>query len=348
MGIDPETGYYSLREILGYNAKWNIVLSDRGRGKSYGTKLFLMAQEGRFMALYRQQPDLEHALEDWLDPLVENGWSFDDFAWDGDVKGGYMNLLYRGEIKGYFRILTKVNAIKQEKFPDDLDWMWLDEFIPMAYKKLPGISSEGDAIRTIYKTIDHDSAHPKETRGFKPLRVLLFANPFTWDNPILSYFHVDGLLGPGIHRAGPGIVWEMLPPHEERNEARRREEEHLGSEVNRTMGFMQQAAFVGPIPKGSVPVVSLRIRASFYLLYQSPDGLKLHVRRTKEHRNAVSYYSGRKVRVGTLEGLQEDEICLEDSRYLELWRRMIYRGMIGFEDINVKFDFIRDLDSIRL
>ena len=31
-----ENGYYSLREILGYNAKYSIVLSDRGRGKSFG------------------------------------------------------------------------------------------------------------------------------------------------------------------------------------------------------------------------------------------------------------------------------------------------------------------------
>ena len=45
MGVDKD-GYYTLRDILGYNCKVNIVLSDRGRGKSYGTKLFLMRQEG--------------------------------------------------------------------------------------------------------------------------------------------------------------------------------------------------------------------------------------------------------------------------------------------------------------
>ena len=33
MGVDKE-GYYTLRDILGYNCKVNIVLSDRGRGKS--------------------------------------------------------------------------------------------------------------------------------------------------------------------------------------------------------------------------------------------------------------------------------------------------------------------------
>ena len=122
MGLD-EKGYYSLREILGYNCKWNIVLSDRGRGKSYGTKLFLMAQPGRFMCLYRTQPDLEHALEDWIDPLVEQGYNPESFSFDGDVKGGYINMLFEGEVKGYFRILTKVNAVKQEVFPLDLDWI---------------------------------------------------------------------------------------------------------------------------------------------------------------------------------------------------------------------------------
>ena len=66
-----ENGYYSLREILGYNAKYSIVLSDRGRGKSFGTKHFLMAQDGEFMCVYRQIPDLRKAIGSWIDPLCQ-------------------------------------------------------------------------------------------------------------------------------------------------------------------------------------------------------------------------------------------------------------------------------------
>ena len=48
MGLN-ENGYYTLRDILGYNAKYNMVLSDRGRGKSWACKWFLLKQEGKFM-----------------------------------------------------------------------------------------------------------------------------------------------------------------------------------------------------------------------------------------------------------------------------------------------------------
>ena len=343
MAID-ENGYYTLREILGYNAKWNIVLSDRGRGKTYGTKLFLMRQEGRFMCLYRRQPDLASAVNTWLDPLFENGYSREDFIWEGAPRDGTMQLIYQGQIKGYFRCLTKVNDIKQEEFPLDTDWIWLDEFIPLAYKKLPGVESEGDAIRTIYKTIDHDTAHPKETKGYRPLRVLLYANPFTWDNPILSYFKIDGLKGCGIHRAGPGVVWELLPPYEGEIDAA---DDFLGDEVNRNMGFLKQDAYVRQVPKGAVPLMSVRLGTEFYVFYTGANG-RQYIRKSRQHRSIPSRWSSdEEMKFGSLDGLQEDEICLEETSYYDSWRRMIERGIINFDDINCKFDFLRAMSNAR-
>ena len=89
MGIGSD-GYWSPREILGYNCKYNIVLSDRGRGKSYGTKLFLMKQEGTAMCLFRQQPDMALAMESWIDPLLENGYQAEQFSWEGSDKNGWI------------------------------------------------------------------------------------------------------------------------------------------------------------------------------------------------------------------------------------------------------------------
>ena len=59
-----EDGYYSYREVLGYGAKWNFVLGDRGRGKSYGAKKLLLGGDGTFMCLYRNVADLELAVHD--------------------------------------------------------------------------------------------------------------------------------------------------------------------------------------------------------------------------------------------------------------------------------------------
>ena len=345
-------GYYTLRDILGYNAKFNIVLSDRGRGKSFDAKHFLMGQDGEFMCLYRQLPDLRSAVKDWIDPLVSDRkkdlpvYSRDDFMWEGNDHEGW-SLYYQGTLKGVFRCLSEVNRIKQEVFPDTMNWVWLDEFIPLAWKKLPGIESEGDAIRTIIKTIEHDSIHSRTEKGLKEVRCILFANPFNWNNPILSYFHINGLLGPGIHRAGPGVVWELLPPYEEKKRSRKMTvDEFLGDEVNKNMGFMDQGAFVKEIPKGAIPYLSLRIRRDFFTLYRK-EGL-LWVRKAREHVDIQSQFGGAVLaKYGTLDGLLEGEICFDDTSLKERLKAMCFKGRIMFADINVKFDFLNAINAVR-
>ena len=211
MGIGKR-GYYTLRDILGYSCKYNLVLSDRGRGKSWAAKWFLIDQPGTFMALYRQSSDMQSAMASWLEPLLKGD---DDhaamdakaFEWEGNHKEGWCLKVW-GETKGFFRYLTQVNHIKQEVFPDDLNWIWLDEFIPLVYKKLPGVVSEGDALRAIVKTVEHDTVHTREEKGLKPVRVLMFANPFTWNNPMLSYFKV--LPRYGIYKIGRASCRERV------------------------------------------------------------------------------------------------------------------------------------------
>lgn len=347
MGLDKD-GYYSLREILGYNAEFSIVLSERGRGKSWAAKHFLINKVDEvFMCLYRQQPDLEDAVKDWVDPLIVSGALQPDQAtWRGSLKSGSVELLIDGEIKGYFRVLTGVNHIKHEYFPDNLTWVWLDEFIPLQYKKLPGIKSEGDAIRTILKTIDHDSIRSRKDRGLKPLRMIMYANPFNWDNPILSYFGIDSALGVGVHRAGPGVVWELLDVlPDTRTDNKMTVDDFLGDDVHKSQGYMNQSHFVSPIPKGSVPLMSLRIDTRYFVIYKRRS--QYWVKRTKAHSEIYSQYGGRiLMHYGTLDGLQETEQCLNKSSYLDHLKQLCYRSKMHFADINSKFDFLNAIYSV--
>lgn len=344
MGLD-KNGYYSLREILGYNCKYNIVLSDRGRGKSYGTKRFLIEQEGTSMCLYRTTPDMASAMGDWIDPLVEQGWNPEQFEFDGSDKEGYI-LYYNGTAKIWFRALTMVNHIKQEHFPKDMNWLWLDEFIPLVYKKLPGVVSEGDAIRTIVKTIEHDSVHSREEKGLKPLRVLMYANPFTWNNPILSYFKVVPRYG--VHKVGPGVVCELLEPMETKKGGKMTVDEFLGDEVNRNQGFIDQNAFVcDPWPKGLIPSMSMRLDDMYFTAYRKENTSKLYIRRMSGHTDIqkMNKLTGKPVmvRYGTLKGLKEEETCLDTTKMLQTLRTMCYTGDVWFYDLNTKFDFLNSL-----
>lgn len=337
MGFGAD-GYYTLRDILGYNCKYNIVMSERGIGKSYGTKLFLMRQDGRFMCLYRQKPDMSSAIASWLDPLYEQGYPPEAFEWKGNDGEGWQ-LLYNGQVKGYFRYLTAVNHIKQEKFPDDLNWVWMDEFIPLVYKKLAGVSSEGDAIRAIVKTIDHDTRHPREKRGLKPLRILMFANPFTWDNPILGYFRIRPNYG--IHRVGPDIVCEHIPADEATPIHGRKQtvDDFLGDEVNKNRGWMDQVSFIAQKwPKGLKPYMSMRFDKDFFMLYRLEGTNKVFVEPSTKHDER-----GGVIRMGTLEGIKEDEEVYEYWKFKDVFMNMTYKGQVWYKDINTKFMFINHL-----
>lgn len=325
--------YYKLRPILGMNCKYNLVLSDRGRGKSFEAKHFLMRQPGTAMCLYRNSSDMHMAMMSWYEPLISTQKNLDEyevydaneFEWKGNDKEGY-TLFYCGSPKIWFRYLTQVNHIKQEVFPDDMNWVWLDEFIPLAYKKLPGIDSEGDAIRAIVKTIEHDSLASRKDRGLKPVRVILFANPFTWNNPILSYFHV--LPKYGRYRAGPEIAIEMLEPVPEEKKGKMTADDFLGDEVNRNQGWQRQLSYVDENWPTVRPRMSIRFENDYFGIYFD-DHARWYCKRIKEHLNCERY-SATTCEYGEL------SISSIMRNYMS---RQCVTGKVTYKTINDKFDF---------
>lgn len=347
MGIGKR-GYYSLRDILGYSCKYNLVLSDRGRGKSWAAKWFLIDQPGTFMALYRQSSDMQSAMTTWLEPLLKGdddhvGMDAKAFEWEGNHKEGWCLKVW-GETKGFFRYLTQVNHIKQEVFPDDLNWIWLDEFIPLVYKKLPGVVSEGDALRAIVKTVEHDTVHTREEKGLKPVRVLMFANPFTWNNPMLSYFKV--LPRYGIYKVGPDIVCELLEPYTpEKKSSKMTVDEFLGDEVNKNQGWIDQNAFVCNIPKNCMPSWSFRLHDKYFTIYRQEGVGRYYVKSKKGHTPIYKCFGNGMQCItiyGTIDGLKEDETCISQSILSDLQNKA-YSGELRFESINTKFDFLNSI-----
>lgn len=349
MGIGIN-GYWDERELLSYSdpeqdQMYYFVLSDRGRGKSYKmkTKLIQWAEKGsKFMCIYRTSTDLEYAMSEWTDPLIEQGYPVTLFKFDGDARKGTVQLLMDGEIIGWFRTLTGVNAVKQEKFPDDLNTVWMDEFIPLSYKKLPGIVSEGDALRTIVKTIDHDSTKSRKERGLRQMRIFLFANPFTWNNPMLSYFKINPMVGYGVHRVGPGIVLEWLPPIE-KTKGKMSADDFLGDEVHKNNGWMDQMAFIHSVPKGAVPSLTFRMGKKYFWMLDGGDGYTYVVEKSRHHDGIIRKgISGKPFafKIGTHDGLTEGEKCLENGPWERILKEWLYSGVLRFENVNTKFDFI--------
>lgn len=334
MGYDKKTGYFTLRNVLGYGKKYNLVLSpERGIGKTYGYKHWIMESPDIFMCVYRTCPDMEHAKATWTDDLTIKGPKADRydpelFVWKGDKKAGYI-LHYDGQPKVYFRSISEVNAIKHETFPDEMAWVIWDEFIPLKWTKIAGIENEGEAFEVICSTIDHDGINDRKSKGFKPLRAVLFCNPFTFDNPVLSYFGVNGLLGYGIWKSKkPNVIWEYLEPGHMRDRGD-------VSDINSRNAAKEQAAFVEVRPKESIPFMSVRLMDKCFVFWKYKKMVGLYwVTESKLHANVRKIY-------GTLEGLREDEICLESQTImLKGLQSYAQRGLLRYEDLNCKFDYL--------
>jgi len=346
-------GYYHIRGLLGYNCKYNLIYSDRGRGKTWDIKHMIACGKGRFMQVFLDQGDMDHALEKWTDELIESKtYTPEEMTLEGPENA--KNLVIGGEIKGYFRTLTAVRHIKHEHFNQSdpekvVNWVWVDEFITPTTTKLKGVKSAGDALRMIVDTLDHDKSHPRETRGLKPLRVIMCANPFTWDDPhgFNAYFHVIPN-GFGIHRAGPGIVYEILEPLPKVN-GKMSADDFLGTDVTKNLQYADQNSFVEKLPKSSVPFMSLRFDSEFFIVYKSGRTSKgeYHITQSNKHKRIRGIFDDKWATYGTLEGLQEDEVCLAKTKWPQYLLKCTYAGEIRFTDINVKFRFINALRNYK-
>lgn len=349
MALDCD-GYYTLRSILGYGCKYNVVLSDRGRGKSFYTKHFLMRQPGTAMCIYRQSSDMHMAMLSFIEPLVSKNKDLDkfelydasQFEWDGNDKEGYI-LKFNGAPKIWMRYITQVNHIKQEVFPDDMNWVWWDEFIGLSTKKLPGIESELSALRTIVKTIEHDTQHDRKEKGLKEVRVLMFANPFTWSNSILHEMHLTPCVG--IKRVGPGVVMEMLEPEPKKKQGKMTADDFLGNEVNENQGWRDETAFIVEWKGEFVPVMSVRIGSNYFTCYHKGNSNTMYIKSAHSHTDCNGTYKWDCW--GNLDGLQEKESCLDGSQILKLFKDQINRGALRYYDLNSKFAFMNSIAEIR-
>lgn len=259
-------------------------------------------KERRFMCLYRTASDMAAAVYSWLEPLIHPApkdhrkpFQYEQFRFEGT---GTMKNLYFEDDKepiGFFRCIEQVNRVKQEVFPYTTSWVWLDEYLPIAYVKLRGVPNEGDALRTIVDTIDHDTFHPREKLGLPPLRTLMFGNFSSISSPLLKYFGVKPYKY-GIYRVNRDVVVETLAP----DMSKVKNIGGMSAEVRHCYLATDENSFVRPVPKNSTPSMSLRINGHFYTFYYNEKLSTTFIKETPKHLGLYKY--------GTVAGLQENEL----------------------------------------
>lgn len=189
--------FYDYQPILSYNAFLNVIIGERGVGKSYGAKKLVindyLKNDNQFIYLRRYQTELDTAVPEFFKDIIE-GEEFKDYLLTAK-KSKKMSVLYlqrkivdeKGEELwgekeeiGYAIPLSTSNILKSTPFPK-VRTIIFDEFLLTkgSYHYLRNeITQFLDFIETVGRLRDN-------------LRVFMLANASDAYNPYMSYFDLE-------------------------------------------------------------------------------------------------------------------------------------------------------------
>lgn len=172
--------YYSYARVLSYHAMLNLILGERGVGKSYNLKAYLLnkfKKKGRqFIYLRRYDTELKKSLKDdefFKDVGNDLMFKDDEFYVRGDKF--YMN----DKVCGYAVPLSKASIYKSVPFPD-VDTIMFDEFLidNATYHYLP---EEPEKLLDFIETVGR----------LRDIQVFCLGNSISVVNPYFDYFNIS-------------------------------------------------------------------------------------------------------------------------------------------------------------
>lgn len=183
--------YWNLRATLTYNYLINIIVGNRGGGKTYGYKEWaiddFIKNKRQFGYIRRYREDLQKSIPTFFNDIKHK---YPDYEFRVDGTKFYIRLKPTDEkqrwtekdIAGYGFVLSTANNLKSIAFPN-ISKLCFDEFI-LDKGNQRYLTDEVGALLNLYETI----ARP----GTDHIRVRLFllANAITITNPYFHYWNL--------------------------------------------------------------------------------------------------------------------------------------------------------------
>lgn len=172
--------WYSYQRVLSYHAMMNYIIGERGCGKSYGLKKYLLnrfKKTGKqFIYLRRYDTELKKSLKDdefFKDIGKDEKFQDDTFYVRGEKF--YMNDL----VCGYAIPLSKASIYKSVPFPN-VDIIMFDEFLidNATYHYLP---EEPEKLLDFIETVGR----------LRDIQVFCLGNNISLVNPYFDYFNIS-------------------------------------------------------------------------------------------------------------------------------------------------------------
>ena len=175
--------FYDFNKLLSYNALLNFVIGERGVGKSFGAKKFVISDYlkngNEFVYIRRYKTELDNAYEGFFDQLQNEGLFLDHTFRIAASKKKIDKFYCDKEVCGYGVPLSTANILKSASFPK-VKTLIFDEFLidNGTYHYLRNeVTQFLDIIETIARLRD--------------VRVILLGNAITISNPYFDYFNLS-------------------------------------------------------------------------------------------------------------------------------------------------------------
>lgn len=178
--------YYNGDKILNNPQPFNFLLGNRGTGKSFYWKRYLLrkyiAQKKQFIYVRRYKSDLDKIIPTLFDDV---SLKFKDYEIKTDKNQVYIN----GEVAGWCIAVSEFIKYKSSSFPD-VETIMFDEFLPEDGKYLGGKTNptlEPELCLNFYQTV---------ARGYnRPIRdevlFIFISNSVTINNPYFYFYNID-------------------------------------------------------------------------------------------------------------------------------------------------------------
>lgn len=170
--------WYDYSKVISYNSLLNILIGERGVGKTYGASKFVVKEfikKGHeFVYLRRYKTELAKSLPKFFKALIDN----EEFK-DHELTTKGNTFLIDDKVAGYGMTLTTAQQQKSANFPK-VKYIIFDEFLIESGQGYY-LKNEVDILLGLIETISR----------MRDVRVFMLANSVTATNPYFLYFDLE-------------------------------------------------------------------------------------------------------------------------------------------------------------
>lgn len=175
--------FYDYQKVLSYNALLNIIIGERGVGKTYGAKKFVINRfknkHKQFAYIRRYESDLETSVGSTSNnkffEQIKNEFPNDEFSISKSKK--VRSLKINGQICGYALPLSSADSLKSSTY-ENVDIIIYDEFMLKEGSTQHYLSNEPEIILDLIETIGR----------LRDIRIFCLGNAISTTCPLMRYF----------------------------------------------------------------------------------------------------------------------------------------------------------------